>query len=98
MKLKNMRLSAILLFIFLSSCTVRSYDVNFYYYVGNNEFSEKLTKKDIEFIKKTTDDLKKQTINIPSGSGNLTIYIAADVPKHIETSADLDASIPLVGK
>ena len=80
----------LLLTIFLiASCTFRSYEVNFNYYVGNNGTSE-IEWKDYEKYKEEVAKAEEETkgIKIPKGSGNLTIYIEAEVPKHIETAAE----------
>jgi len=89
---------SIIFYFLISSCTFRHYEVYFNYYVGNNRYAEKITDKDVELIKRSITDIEKQVTNIPPGSGNLTIYIQAEVPKHIQTDANLDASVPLVGK
>jgi hypothetical protein len=86
---------SLFLLIFLS-CTVRTYDVNFHYYVGNNEDLEKLQEQDIN--SEETNNLQRQVIFIPPGSGNLTIYIQAEVPKHIQADADAQLSTPLLGR
>ena len=90
-----MKLLSVVVFILvytylLSSCTLRRYEINFHYYVGNNGYSENLTESDIELMKKTAENLEKQLIAIPPGSGNLTIYVQAEVPKHIQTDADAE--------
>ena len=86
------------LIILLSSCTFRSYDVTFNYYVGNGTQAEitSLEKYQAE-IAKAEDG--KQVITIPPGSGNLTIYIQAEVPKQfdIKASAEADLQTPLLG-
>lgn len=91
----------LLLAIFLiASCTFRSYEVNFNYYVGNNG-TEEITWDDYEKYKeevaeKEAEVTEPNKINIPKGSGNLTIYIQAEVPKHIETTAEAELT-PLSG-
>jgi hypothetical protein len=86
----------ILLFfcLFIVSCTFRSYNLTFNYYVGNNGTSD-ITFDDYEKYKEEVAKANEENltneekvINIPEGSGNLTIYIQAEVPKHIETQAE----------
>ena len=79
-----------LMFLFLG-CTVRTYDVEFNYYVANNG-----TEVKTEQTEQTEDD--KKVVIIPPGSGNLTIYIQAEVPKHIETAAEAKLQTPLIGR
>ena len=81
-----------LTFLFFS-CTMRTYDVQFNYYVGNDGLTEIQTTEKID---SKQDD--KKVVIIPPGSGNLTIYIQAEVPKHIETAAQAELSTPLIGR
>jgi len=85
------------LVILLSSCTFRSYDVEFNYYVGNNTQAE-IADLEKHKLKVATVD-GKQVITIPPGSGNLTINIQAEVPKQfdIKASAETDLTTPLLG-
>jgi DnaJ-class molecular chaperone len=87
------KLLFILMIFLITSCTFRSYEVNFNYNVGNNSMAN------ISEYEKYKEEVAKaegegQYIEIPKGSGNLTIYIQAEVPKHIETSAEGQMSIP----
>ena len=87
------KLLILLCFLFIASCTFRSYEVNFNYYVGNGngkniEYGDYYD--DYEEYKEEVAEAEEGTIVIPEGSGNLTIYIQAEVPKHIETSAEAE--------
>ena len=86
-----MKILLILIFLITSSCTFRSYEVKFNYYVGNNgtnkiEWKDHQQECKEEVVNNKEEKIKQ--IQIPKGSGNLVIYIEAKVPKNIETSAE----------
>jgi hypothetical protein len=85
--------------IVLSSCTFRSYDVTFNYYVGNNTQAEITAfEKYKAEVALAEDKDGNQVINIPPNSGNLTIYIQAEVPKQFDIRAEAKLQTPLLGR
>lgn len=77
--------------ILFTSCTFRQYNLTFNYSVGNNGVTD-LTSEEI--YEREVAQAEGRYVEVPQGSGNLTIYIQADIPKHIETTAEGQMSIP----
>jgi len=76
----------LLCLLFLASCS-RAYHLTFNYYVGNNGQTETEIK--------TIDD-NVNVVTIPQGSGNLTVYIQAEVPKTVDVATDISPNLPLI--
>jgi len=85
------RLLIVLCLLFLVSCS-RSYRLTFNYYVGNGQ--EVITEK--YKIEKSEISEGEHIINIPQGSGNLTVYIQAEVPKTVDVATDISPNLPLL--